>query len=63
MDRQDAKRQLDELLALEPKRETFQDEEDYQEALAGFKHRAGPLIRSLQSQASPEWSESQATEK
>jgi hypothetical protein len=28
-----------------PKREDFGDEEQYQEALSGFRHRIGPSIR------------------
>jgi hypothetical protein len=49
----EAQAQLDALLALAPKREMFQTEEEYQEANDGFKHRAGPVIRTLRSLASP----------
>ncbi len=35
------------LLAMSPKREDFTDEEEYLEAVSGFRHRIGPLLRPL----------------
>jgi hypothetical protein len=33
------------LRALAPERKNFETEEEYQEALASFNHRIGPLLR------------------
>lgn len=35
------------LVAMGPKREDFADEETYLEAVSGFRHRIGPLLRPL----------------
>jgi hypothetical protein len=43
-----------ELLAQAPKRQDFPDEESYEEAKAGYRHRVGPLLRQYAaSQATP----------
>lgn len=63
MDPQEAKDQLARLKAQAPKREDFPDEESYQEATVGFRHRAGRSISILQSLANPRPSSSPESEK
>lgn len=60
MEPSEAKAQLEKLLAGAPKREDYPSEEAFQEATHGFRHRAGPSIRTLQSLASRAPSKSQA---
>lgn len=61
MEQQEAQAALERLLAQEPKREDFLSEEAFQDAMAGFKHRAGPSLRTLRSLANPGSSRSPAT--
>lgn len=55
--------ELDRILARAPKREEFPTEEEYREAVDGFRHRAGPTIRILRQQISLAQSKSQDTAK
>jgi hypothetical protein len=57
-----AKARLEALLAQAPKREDFQSEADFSEATLAFQHRAGPVIRILQSLVSPPSSASPVSE-
>lgn len=63
MEPEEAKSALAKLLLQAPKREEFQSEAAFEEATIGFKHRAGPSIRTLQSLASRVSSKSQDTAK
>jgi hypothetical protein len=38
----------EQLLAMAPKRENFETDEDFLEAKAGWQHRAGPILRMTQ---------------
>ena len=63
MDVDEARARLEALLAQAPKPEEFEDQEAYQEAKAGFLHRAGPSIRCLRSLANLTAPSSQVTAK
>lgn len=63
MDKEQAKAQLEKLLAQAPRRESFATEEAFEEASLGYRHRAGPSIRTLRSLANPLQPKSPVTEK